>query len=381
MSWLGNRAGERFTYRRVRWTPNDPATHFSEAEEYGNITRGTIELAAFTDAKASCSFDFEGGTAPDTVDLVRVYYSFTDDGGDSENLCLGTFFVNYGDVSYTESGGSLVPSGTVEGESVLSVLLDKKLGAPYTVAAGTDCVAEAQSIIENLGLPTNQPESPAIETQSAYTFEPDDAVITVVNWLLGQAGYRACWPNAYGAVQLAPYQDASQSEPVATFRDDENSIMLPEVSVENDWASIPNVARLSFANDEEALYAVASLDSGNRASLAARGGRELTLQEEISDLQGATQADRIAELEALAVQRLTDNSREIERVTLQHALIPGIEPNASIAVDYSGTVWTGSVTNVSISLETSAPCTTKTRRFIAPQSLTITTEGGVSWQA
>lgn len=178
--WRGNRAGESYTYKRVRWEPGMP-DHLGEFETYGNITGGRVELSAFTDLKASCTFDFEGGTQPDTTDLVRIYYSFTDDHGDSASVPLGTFFVTVGDVVYYRDGDALIERGSVTGSSTLSVLLDKKLGAPYTVAANTNCVDAANALVKSFDLKTNEPTSSGTVTKSAHTFEPDDSYITVVN--------------------------------------------------------------------------------------------------------------------------------------------------------------------------------------------------------
>lgn len=377
--WYGNRQDEEYTYRRVRWDPGN-ADHFTEGTDYGNVTRGSVSLAAFTDMKASCSFEFLGGDIPDTTDLVRIYYRFKDDGGEAAQVPLGTFFVEYGGTTYTSANGGLIARGTVNGSSVLSVLMAKRLGAPYTVAEGTDCVAEADRLIKGLGLLTSNPESPGTLTTGEHTFEADDSYLTLVNWLLQSANYSAVYPDPMGRVMIVPYVEPSKREPRVTFRDDSSSIMLPDLVQENDWQQTPNVCRLWYESDEECLYAVASCVSGSKASLQSRGGREVTMSEGVSELQGETQADRIAALEALAVQRLTDNSTEIEKATIVHALLDGLQPNDAVSIEYSGSNWAGNVVNMDITLEVSTPCTTKVRRFV-PNSLEIESEGGALWQA
>lgn len=376
MRWDGNRANERYSYRRVKWSPGN-AGHFGELESYGNITSGSVELAAFTDTKASCSFSFEGGTPPDTTDLVRVYYSFTDDDGETAETPIGTFFVTYGDVSYTRDGDTLKESGSADGSSVLSALIDRKLGAPYTVDAGTDCVNAAVTLVEGFGLPTNHPDSPGILTTSAHTFEPDDSWLTVINWLLTSANYQSAYPDPYGNVMMVPYVDPESRAITATFRDDSHSIMLPEVAMENDWRETPNVCRVYYQTDDECLAASASLVSGARASLAGRGGREVTYVESVDELDGASQAARISNLEKYAKQRLIDQSAEIEKVSLTHAYIV-MQPNDAIAIEYRDMTWRGNVTNMQIDLQPSTQCTTQLRRFVS-NSLTITTQGGAVW--
>ena len=380
-NWYGNRAKEVYTYRRVTWNPG-ASDHFQESSDYGNVTRGSVELSAFSDLKATCSFDFEGGDTPSTTDLVRIYYSFADDNQESEEVPIGTFFVEYGEISYTgDTEQGLVASGSANGSSVLSVLINKKLGAPYTINAGENNISLAVGIIEGLGLLTNSP-SASYTTTSPHTFEPDDSWLTVVNWLLTNCTrqYQAVYPDALGRVIITPYVAPEKREVSVTFTDDENSIMLPEVSQENDWIETPNVCRLSYQTDDECLAAAAFNQSGSKASLDSRGGRELTITEEVSELNGSTQAQRISNLQALAKQKLIDSSSEIEKVTLTHAYLKNLQPNDAIGINYSGTTWQGNITNMQISLEVSTPCTTKIRRFV-PNSLTITTEGGAVWTA
>ena len=377
MSWYGNRAREQYTYRRVKWNPGG-ADHFAELENYGNITSGTVELSAFTDTKATCSFQFEGGTPPDTTDLVRIYYSFVDDDGNSYETAIGTFFVSYGDVSYMRDGQTLMERGSADGSSVLSSLVERRLGAPYTIASGTDCVDAAVTLVEGFGLPTNSPSSPGVVTTAAHTFEPDDSWLTVVNWLLTSANYQAAYPDPYGNVMLVPYVDPESRAITATFRDDLHSIMRPEVEMANDWMDTPNVVRVYYQTDDECLAASASLTSGARASLAGRGGREVTYVEPVDELTGATQADRITALKAYARQRLIDQSAEIEKVTLTHAYLDGITTNDAIAIDYSGMTWKGNVTNMQVTLSPSTQCQTSLRRFVS-NSLTISTTGGAIW--
>ena len=91
---FGNRANETYTYRRVSWPG------FTEGADLGNVTAGSVELSAFSDLKATCSFQYEGGTEPSTNDMVRIYYSFDDDNNEHGEFCIGTFFIGYSDTAY-----------------------------------------------------------------------------------------------------------------------------------------------------------------------------------------------------------------------------------------------------------------------------------------
>lgn len=366
MRLTGNRADETYTYRRVEWGTWD------EGADLGNVTGGSIELGAFTDLKATCTFAFQGGEAPEQDSLVRVYYSFTDEDGERAYFMLGTFLVTYATVTHTDDR----VSGTCDGYSVLKVLADRKCGMPYTVAAGTYPVSAAKALIESLCLRAVQGDESTYQLASDHTFEPDDSYLTVVNWLLTSAGFAAVTPSAAGECVL---QRAGAHGVRFAFDAGENSIMYPSVTTEDDWQSTPNVVRAYYEDDTCAVYAVAKNVSGSKASLDNRGNRELTLYESVSELDGADATAKLANLVTYATQKLQDNSGEIERVTLAHPYVE-LSPNDGITVEYGDLSWQGNVTNMKISLAPSTKCETETRRLTAPTITVDSTEQGVLWE-
>lgn len=363
---LSNRTNETYTYRRVDWST------WQEGQDLGDVVSGSIELGAFTDLKATCSFSFVGTEAPEQDSLIRIYYGFTDDQGEVAEFMLGTFLIGYSTVSRVEDR----LSGTADGYSVLKVLSDKKYGMPFTVAAGEQPIAKAVSLMEGLGLRVEVGEESSYQLTSDHTFDPDDSYLTIVNWLLTSADYMAVTPDARGVCQVRKAN--ANRAPVATFEDDDHSIMYPEVSTENDWQSTPNVVRAYYETDECAIWATASNVSGSKASLDNRGNRELTLYESVSELDGEDAAAKLANLQTFATNKLLDNSGEIERVSLSHPYVP-LTPNDAITVKYGDFDWTGNVTNLRINLMPSTKCDTETRRLVAP-TVTVEVDGGVLWE-
>ena len=366
MNLLGNRANETYTYRRVDWQT------WQEGADLGNVTGGSIELGAFTDLKATCSFTFQGGEAPAQDSLVRIYYSFTDEAGERAEFMLGTFLIAYATVTQTDDR----VSGTCDGYSVLKVLNDRKYGMPFTVAAGEQPVAKAVALMESVGLRVEVGEESSYTLANDHTFEPDDSYLTIVNWCLTAADYAAVSPDASGVCQIAK---PSAHGVVAELADDAESIMYPAVSTENDWQDTPNVVRAYYEDDTVAMYAVAKNMSGSKASLDNRGGRELTLYESVSELDGATHSDMLDNLVAFASQKLLDNSGEIERVSLSHPYIP-LLPNDGITVKYGTVDWQGNVTNMRVNLAPATKCDTETRRLTAPSITVDATDNGILWE-
>ena len=377
MILTGNRANETYTYRRVQWGS------FQEGEDLGNVTGGSVELAALSQLKATCQFSFMGAE-PDPNDLVRIYYAFDDDAGEHGEFCIGTFLIGFASVTNTadyvgDQCKGLVATGTADGWSVLKVLQDVSCGYPLTIPQGTNAIAEAIRIIQSAGLPVQTGAESNYTLSTDHTFEPTDTLLTVVDWLCTTAGYQAPFPDAFGNVQFAAYISPNERNVVARFANDDESIMYPEVQVENDWQSIPNVYKLSYSTEELALHAEARNVSGSKASLQSRGGRELSATETVTELAGGSADEKGANLQALAEQRLLDNSQEIERVQLSHPYIP-LVANDAVAIDYAGRSWAGNVQNMRVDLSPSTKCDTTIRRFIS-NNIKVQSSYMIDWEA
>lgn len=372
--YLGNRHDERFIYRRVSWPD------LAEMGDYGEITGGSVEFSALSTVKATCSFTFQG-EVPDTVDAVRIIYRFTDDAGRTHDNVLGTFLCQYADVAYTATDKGLIASGTAEGSSILSVAANRVIGYPLTVPAGTNATAKARNMLalgddrDGLGLSVIRDTTETYTLATAHTFDPDDTYLNAVNWLLRAAGYGSADVNPQGDIVFRKYVDPSRKAPSFSFANDARSIMQRGVVETSDYMVAPNVVRMCYEDDEICVTAVAKAVSGSRNSLQARGGREITLYEEPSELSG----DKLAALKAQALQKLQDNGSDIVHLQWSHAYIP-ISCGDSVRVRYGGRDWDMNVTNMSVTLSPSCPTTTKGRTFVNPDLVT-SVEGDVVWSA
>jgi len=353
LNWNGNRHNEGYTFKRVEW-PN-----FQEHESYDYVTKGSVEYSTEADLKVTGSFDFEGYDVPDPNDLVRVYYSFTDDSGLAAYEPIATLFVNYASLNYEDTLKGIKASGSLEGSSVLKVLQDKIAALPYTVKMNTNAVYEADDIIRDAGLQTNLEASGFVLTVDK-TFDSGTTYLEIVNWLLTTAGYAEAYPDGNGTVQLISTATIQSRAVKQTFKNNEQSIMYPEVEEANDWQETPNVVRLLYNTDDACIAAEAVNVTGSRASLDARGNREKTYFEEISDVGDGT---KVTLLKELAEKTLKEQSCDVEYVTLSHAFVP-IEILDLISIEYSDMKWSGLADNISIELEPSTKTQTKIKRTL-----------------
>ena len=367
MDWFGNRKEESFEYRRV------DRSDWSEGAAWPQVTGGTIELSALSDLKASGSLSFEGEAMPDERGVVRVYYSFADQHGERGEFALATLLFSCAEPSYD---GAAV-AGTLECSSVLRILQSKRSRFPCTVAAGTQAVQLAIGLVEGCGLRVNSPEATAYEVREDYTFDAGKTYLEIVNGLLDMAGFSACWPDAYGVVQMERRSEPGERPVAMEFADDERSIMHPEVVPRKDF-DVCNVFAASYANDRESLWASTSVTDPS-AWFSTANMDEATDFRRASVLEGETVEARLESLKEETRQRAVDNMAKVEHVKMAHPWVP-IAPGDAVSVDYraAGIGWGGCVTSMRIDLSPECRCDTELRRFVRSE-LKTETEGGILW--
>lgn len=349
---------------------------WEEGAELWEVTGGTLEMSAFSDAKVSATLEFAGDAVPDSRSLVRVYHSYSEAGAPVERALATLVF----SVSEAELRGP-VASGTMECQSVLAWLSSKMYGAPFTIPAGAQAVQLASQLVASVGLRSNCPDPSAYVVKSPVTVEREDAsYLGIVNRLLGMAGYASAWVDAYGVVQMTPYVEPTERPPAIALSDAAGGCMYPEMAVRREWAGTPNAVRLYYETEEEALAAWAlNVDPSHQASIPYRGF-EATFSDGVSELSGETQAERLAELEAKAASMLADKTTDIEYVDGACMYRDGLEPNNAIAVEYAraGLSWKGAVTSVRLVLGKSLKAEFSARRFVK-QGMQVETGSEVVW--
>lgn len=363
--WFGARRKVKWRYMRVDWHTWD------EVGEYSTVTGGSSEESYFTSIKSGGSLAFVG-EPPSMYDLVRVYYDFTDDMGESVHEAVCTLLV---DMSSIDIGADGTESGEATLYGVLKVADDRLCGFPLTIPANTKAVEYAASMLTGLGLNVSASSSEYM-TATAHTFKPDDTYLNVINWLLSVAGFGSASADAYGTVVLSPYVEATNREPVFTFVDDENSIMYPQAEDSNNYGDTPNVVRMYSEDEYGGYWAIArNVNPDSPASLPNRGGRERTLYDEVTQLEPAynpndsaseterKKNERVAALVEQAKQKLLDNSAEIEYVTIKHGYYP-LAQGDSVEIRYKDRIWRGTVTNVRRDHTAESGCELKIRRYV-----------------
>lgn len=370
MIWTGYRE-ESLVYRRVRWAPGT-AGHLAELEDYDMFTGGSIELSSTSELGASGSLSFAGSALPDTGDLVRVYYRFSDEAGGEHEDVLGTFFPILSNP--THDMGTV--SGSVTIQSVLRVLKKWRCRIPYNVPRYTNAVQLAADIAEGAGIPTNGPADP-YRVGRGVCFDFGAERLEVCNSLLASAGFARCRPDAMGGVVMAPRSSATQDAPLWTFEDGEHSIMKPEVVLANDAADTANAVHLRYEGEGRTLWASAYNDDPASPASRVRRGYEDSVCEKVTELAGSTWGERLSALKDEARARLVRETSGTEYVEWEHPWVP-VRPGSPVGIEYheSRLSWLGRVSNMRLSLGGDG-LTVKTRAVSqAEAGFKVTVEGG-----
>lgn len=354
MNWHGNRFGEEYTYVKV--SPYD----WTEQGTYDYITSGSIEMSDDNKYKVTGSFQFNGPVLPDPGMFLRVYYSFYDDEGEIADELLATLYTSYSSVQYNDSSQGTLYSGTLNGSSILQILDDKKYGQPFIIKKNSNAIYKAFEIIEEFGLRVDYtPSSKVISTD--HTFGGDNSYLDIVTWLCDFAGYRQPFVSSEGIIQLQPIVKPEDQKDPLVFRDDSQSIMYPEVDSDNDWQTKANVVKKIYNTDRAWAIATAKNIRGSKMSLENVPWHEITLIDEISDVDNGKNI--LTQLLDKAEKDLREEANESEYVTFSHAYVP-IELKKAVKIEYSDMEWLGSAENISIDLSPATKTQTKIKKTI-----------------
>lgn len=163
--------------------------------------------------------------------------------------------------------------------------------------------------------------------RSAVDFEAGESILTVINALLGAAGYWALSVNLAGQFVIEPYVDPASREPVWSFASGGRAIHRAAWSHDQDLASIPNktIVTATGTGDEAGIVGVATNENPESDfSYQGRGGRWIT-----RTYQGEFSSQEIAN--AAAQKYLLDAMAPISHYELEHAILP---LNGHDAVDF-----------------------------------------------
>lgn len=354
---------ESFTYRRVSWKrkrADGTISSFEELEDYRIFSGGSLEFSSASDLGSSGSLSFSGLALPETHDLLRVYYNFTDIDGSASSYVLGTWFPILSDPVHDMGA----VEGSVSLQSVLRVLVRAKTWGWHVAPRFADPLLLATEIVEGFGIPTNRPTS-SVRLARSIPFEPGTPWLDVVNGLLAAAGFAKCRPDAMGGVVMAPAADPTERDPAWTFSDGNLSIMDPKVKFDRDSADTPNEVVLRHEFDGKTIWAAAVNDDPSSPSSRVSKGYPDTVSEQLSDVPGESVSEKASNLRLMASERIVAETAGTEYVEWEHPWIP-LTVGDAVGINYrkSGILWKGTVDSMRLDISEKLAVTSRAKRAV-----------------
>ncbi len=205
----------------------------------------------------------------------------------------------------------------VEAYDQLVVLRDHRVTSRYVVPAGTNYITAVSQVLTEAGISNQDLLPTSLTLPAAREWEPGTSRLQIVNDLLLAINYQSLYFDAQGRAVARPYRDPSELPPEYTYRDDDESVILPGVEEELDLFDVPNQWILYVSEpDRPALYSVYTNDNPASPTSTVNRGRVITAEPEQVD------AANKATLDALAQRKAQEASQVYQSVEFETAIMP-----------------------------------------------------------
>lgn len=259
----------------VDWTSSMQQTF-----EYYVVDPNTWKDARKLDTVLSCTIDrdLEAETlGSTTIDItgsldecyIRVYL-VTIQNGVTEKHPLATVLVQSPSTTYDGK----IQSVSMDAYTPMLELKEKPVPLGYSVSKNTNILDISYRLArENMRAPVVK--TACDETlYSDFVSYNDDTWLSFLTDLLSNAKYTLDL-DEMGRLLFAPKQDISSLAPVWTYKDDDISILYPELSFDRDLYGIPNVVEVIYSSGKKYAYAKVVNNDSNSPTSTVRRGREI----------------------------------------------------------------------------------------------------------
>lgn len=271
----------------------------------GSVSREVDDLRQSADVSIDQRFESEM--------WVRLYLDATQS-GDKERVALFTGLM----VSPERNIDGYREEFNYECYSVLKPCDDIYLARGWYVPASISCANIVKSLLSATPAPCEiAPDMPALTT--AIVAEENETNLTMVDKILYAVGWTMT-VSGDGTIIVAP----PTNDVVISLDAVDNDILLPAITVKDDWFSAPNVFR-AISDD---LTAVARDDTGNTQMSVEGRGREVWAQETSVDL---ADNESIAEY---AMRRLKEEQNKKKEVSYTRRFLPDVDVGALVRLHY-----------------------------------------------
>ena len=302
MDWTAGmrQAMSYFEVDRETWCDLQPIRTVVSGRIVRDMSLDTLEQATFEVAGEEMGESW-----------VRCYLD-AEQGEERVRECLGTFLVQ----TPRRSDDGRVSVLECTAYSPLHVLAEAKPDYGYSLAAGSDALGAAADICSQHGIaPVVAPDTLAL-LEGHYVAPSDSSWLSIASTLCAAANMHLEL-DAFGRIVIAPTIPTYMMLPSWTFRDDEHSIICPDVSEDKDWYGLPNVCVV--VTPSGITGRAVNDDPASMLSTVSRG-REVTLRVEDPDELKSNCTQSTADM--LALLKLREASCMEESMSISHGYCP-----------------------------------------------------------
>lgn len=304
------------------------------------IENGSVEIAPYEKLKGSASLTLSDITGIDFLShRVKITY---------HTGIIGIKPWDVGVYVFTSPKEYVYEHGRIVYEvdllTKLALLDSVELSEPLSIETGANLVESAASLVASVD--ANVVYTPSTETaREAMTFPTGENLLKVVNELLQAANYWSVMVSGTGMFTLEPYSDPDSREVSWEFLEGEESITIPDMSMEQDLTSVPNkvICHTSGTDTQPALVAVAINDDPKSPYSITSRGRVITKTYQVDAASQET-------LQQLAYRRLQESSSPVATYEISHGIVPGLRGHDVVLLSYKDTIVKTTVQKMSMNL-------------------------------
>lgn len=211
------------------------------------------------------------------------------------------------------------------------ILRDDKVTDRYTVASGTNYITAVKTLIEGAGITDHNLVGTSKTLPVTRDWDPGTSKGQIVNDLLGAINYKSLFFDSEGKAVAVPYQSPSVAPALHTYRDDDESVVFPDVEEILDLFDVANKWTLVVSEPDRA-----PLSSTYTNSLASSLTSTVSRGRTIVDFRTGIEAADQTTLDALASKLAFEASQVFSAVEMRTALMPTHGDSDVIDFEFSG---------------------------------------------
>lgn len=322
-----------------------------------NVESGKLDFSIFNAIRGGGDLSYVVPTSgggegiPDWNNIMlQPWYTVTFSDGTQESWPFGVFIPSTPGKKHSDAAIKL----DISLYDKLLILDQDAFEDAYSVPAGTVVTDRIRDIIYGA---TQVNDFVAIDASTEtvkndMVWEPGTSKLRVVNDLLSAINYFSLWVDGYGSFRSSKYLSPADRATEWDFKDNWESIYLPDFEDEQDTFDTPNKFVVVSSSDgtTPALVGVATNENPDSPFSYQSRGRWIVQKEQGADATSQAVAD------AIAARRLVDVTASSRVIKIKHAIVP-LDLNdvvaftrAAVGISTKGTIQSMSVNTVPGSL-------------------------------